>query len=60
VMVRPITPTHPACYGVMCERHSQCQRYDLVEQTSADDTIATCDDGRAGRPMFVEMEEAEA
>ena len=53
--IKQITETHPAGYGVVCPKHGQCARYAMVEQTSADDTIATCDDGQGGRPLFVAL-----
>lgn len=51
--IQPITPTMPACYGVMCHKHGACQRYAAVEETSMDHTIATCEDATGGRPLFV-------
>lgn len=51
--ITPITDKAPACYGVLCPQHGQCGRYAAVEATSPDQTIATCDDGRAERPLFI-------
>lgn len=52
-----MTPKHintvrPACYGMGCPHHHECQRYAAVEDTSPDHTMATCDDGDGGRPHF--------
>jgi len=52
-MIRAISDTAPACYGVACPKHAACSRYAAVETTSPDHTIATCDDGAGGRPLFV-------
>lgn len=52
-MIRALSPTTPACYGVVCHKHATCTRYAAVETTSPDHTIATCDDGKGGRPLFV-------
>ena len=54
-MIRAISDTTPACYGVACPKHASCTRYAAVETTSPDHTIATCDDGIGGRPLFVAM-----
>ncbi len=58
-MIRPISPTAPACYGVLCKQHGQCQRYAAVETTSPDHTQATCHDGQGGYPMFVAIQPKE-
>jgi hypothetical protein len=51
--ISPITEKTPACYGICCPMHGRCERYAAVESTSIDHTIATCDDGADGRPLFV-------
>jgi len=60
VSIVPITSTAPACYGIACRQHGQCARYHAVEATSPDHTIPLCDDGKGGRPMFVELRREEA
>lgn len=51
-MIRAISPTAPACYGMAgCPHHATCPRYAAVETTSPDHTIATCADGRGGWPL---------
>ena len=52
-----ITPRRPACYGMGCPRHQDCQLYAAVEETSPDHTMATCDDGEGGRPHFQPVQE---
>ena len=48
-----ITPRRPACYGMGCPRHQECQRYAAVEETSPDHTMATCDElGKRTWPSF--------
>jgi len=52
-----ITPRRPACYGMGCPRHQDCQRYAAVEETSPDHTMATCDErGARDWPLFVRIE----
>ena len=51
----PITATTPGCFGVCCSKHARCERYASVEFATADNTIATCDDGKGGRPLFVDL-----
>lgn len=51
--IYPISEKVPACYGICCKRHHDCARYAAVEWTSQDQTIATCDDGSGGRPLFL-------
>lgn len=47
------TTIHAACYGIGCPRHATCQLYAQVEQTSADDTLGTCDwQGDGKWPLF--------
>ena len=58
--ITAITEKTPACYGVCCPQHHECQRYAAVEGTSVHDTIATCDDGKGGRPLFVQVKSTEA
>lgn len=55
-MITPIDKARHACYGVMCNRRKECQRYDRIEQTSTDCTIATCDNGMGDKPLFLAME----
>lgn len=50
-MIRAISSTVPACYGICCPHHATCQRYAAVETTSPDHTIATCSDGKGGWPL---------
>lgn len=52
---KPADPPHAAaCYGIGCPLHAQCHRYAMVEQTSADDTVGTCDWQGDGRwPLFL-------
>lgn len=59
--IYPITPEHPAaCYGVGgCPHHSDCQRYQAVEETDPNDTVATCSDGHGAWPWFVATKEDE-
>ena len=54
--IYPITPKHPAaCYGMGgFPHHSNCQRYQAVEDSSPHETVSTCSDGRGGWPWFVE------
>lgn len=47
----PTTLT-PACYGVCCELHGQCARYQLIEHLDTEHTIATCRTPDGTRPMF--------
>lgn len=56
----PITASTPACYGICCPKHSQCARYEAVETTSMDATIATCQGGDGERPLFVQLQTEEA
>lgn len=43
----------PACFGVACERHGQCERYHAVDGLNRlNDRIGTCYDGKA-YPLFV-------
>lgn len=51
-MIRPISDTTPACYGVVCPHHAICRRYAAVEGSSPDHTIGTCADGAGGWPML--------
>lgn len=51
-MIKPITATTPACYGLTCPHHAICPRYAAVEFTSPDNTIATCADGAGGWPLL--------
>ena len=53
--ITPITDANPACYGVMCPEHQQCERYAMVESTTWHHTIGTCaDTGSAvDRPLFL-------
>jgi len=56
-----ITPRRPACYGMGCPRHQDCQRYAAVEETSPDHTMATCDErGAKNWPLFVRIEVKES
>lgn len=48
-----MTTHSAACYGIGCPRHADCELYAMVERSSADDTIGTCDwAGDGVRPMF--------
>lgn len=60
MMIRAITATTPACYGVCCPRRKDCQRYAAVETSSQEDTVTTCEDGAGERPLFVEQKAKEA
>lgn len=42
----------PACFGVLCERHSRCARYHAVNGPT-DRRIGTCDITRTVWPLFV-------
>lgn len=42
----------PACYGVCCELHKDCARYQLIELLDTEHTIATCRLHDGTRPMF--------
>ncbi|WKB53002.1 hypothetical protein [Eleftheria terrae] len=54
--VVPITPTTPACFGVMCQRHAECARYHLIDNAPHDQLrIASCEQGPE-RPLFVPRE----
>lgn len=56
-----ITPRRPACYGMGCPRHQDCQRYAAVEETGPDHTMATCDElGDRTWPRFVRIEQKES
>lgn len=53
-MIIPITPTTPNCYGVCCEKHAQCARYQAVDGAIGDPhTIGTCSETGASRPLFL-------
>lgn len=53
-MIRPISPTVPACHGVLCPQHAQCARYAASEGACIDITIGTCDEhGQRVWPLFV-------
>ena len=55
-MIRAISATVPACYGVgACPHHATCQRYAAVETTSPEHTVATCADGAGGWPLFSDV-----
>ncbi len=51
--VIPITPAHPACLGVACERHAECQRYHDVERLGSWQSLGNCFDHGPGHPLFV-------
>lgn len=48
----PITPTTPACYGMCCPLHPDCQRYAAVEGTHVIEPMVSCLD-KGEYPMFV-------
>ena len=48
-----ISPTEPACYGMLCYLHEHCNRYHAAEgQPLA--TIVTCEAEDGSRPLFVQ------
>lgn len=47
----PITPTEPACFGLVCPHHEHCARYHAVEGTPLV-TLDSCQQGDE-RPLFV-------
>lgn len=51
--ITPITPTHPACLGVMCPQHKDCQRYHLVETIGSWNAIGTCHTDADEYPHFL-------
>lgn len=53
----PITPTEPACFGVVCPMHEHCARYHAAEGTPLH-TIDSCQQGDE-RPLFVMLHLAE-
>ena len=51
----PITPTTPACYGMCCPLHPDCQRYAAVNgQHYLVQPIVSCLD-KGEYPMFVKV-----
>jgi hypothetical protein len=46
--IHPITPTNPACFGVGCHHHLDCERYARIESDPQAERIATCDDRAEG------------
>lgn len=48
-------PSEKACYGILCEKHAQCQRYHAIDGAPAhQQRIGTCDrDGNGERPLFL-------
>jgi hypothetical protein len=56
----PISDKAPACYGICCSRRRECARYEAVDSTLMDHTIATCCDGAGERPLFIERKPVEA
>ena len=57
--ITPITDKIPACFGVCCERHAQCARYQAVEGAALSSAhIGYCEpDERGERPLFVPIKE---
>jgi hypothetical protein len=50
-------PLLPNCYGKICNRHAQCQRWQAVNGSIGHPrTIGTCLDGNGDRPLFVAVE----
>jgi hypothetical protein len=41
--IHPITPTNPACFGVGCPHHLDCERYARIESDPQAERIATCE-----------------
>lgn len=59
--ITPITEKTPACFGVMCERHKDYQRYHAVEQVSSSNTvIGNCFEHGTDTPLFVPIQQEEA
>lgn len=54
--ISPITDKTPACYGICCSRRRDCARYEAVESTPMDHTIASCGTGDE-QPLFVAMKQ---
>jgi hypothetical protein len=45
----------PACFGVMCPRHKDCQRYAAVENAPhTQQRIGTCDPSLTTFPLFAQ------
>jgi hypothetical protein len=58
--IQPITPTNPACFGVCCTHHLDCERYARIESEPSAERIATCDDRAEGEyPLLVKRQPAE-
>jgi hypothetical protein len=55
--IRPIAPTEPACYGVACAQHANCQRYAAVKEAQGRHVIYFCGSGDGERPMFVALKQ---
>lgn len=57
--IQLITPDSPGCFGVLCEDHGQCARYQAVDGAPAHlPRIGTCDDhGDGQRPLFIKIKE---
>ncbi len=56
--IKPITPTEPACLGVVCAEHEHCTRWHAAEGNPVH-TIGTCVDGDGGRVLFVDRRKLE-
>lgn len=53
--ISPITDATPACYGICCPQRRNCARYEAVESSPIDHTIASCGAGGEELPLFVPM-----
>lgn len=58
--ITPITDKTPACFGVVCEKHGQCQRYANVEASEPHNTIGTCVEHDGSRPLFIERKDPQS
>lgn len=57
----PITDQTPACFGVMCPKHKDCEHWHLVDNAPATQIfIGTCDKhGTGDRPKFLQHQPEE-
>ena len=57
--ITPITDKTPACFGVCCERHAQCQRYHAIDNAPVSQLRIGYrePDERGERSLFVPIKE---
>lgn len=56
--ITPITKEAPVCFGVMCDKHGQCARYQAINGATYQPRIGTCSEDGKERPLFVPVEAA--